>query len=469
MQLIISSKPIGKLYHFISPDHLAMAMISGVMRPFWGGCSQPMDIKKKYIRQPPKHYKSDRKESLFYGVSTTRNPNWQPKEYLRGSETSSLYWDVIRLTLDGDKIGTKYPVKSYNDFWKSEKYSQLKRTSKDEFYAQSEEKIITDENGFKDWFKYLLAVDVLEEVKDEFDALDLDFKNVPVSFVRDFSRQQIADKYTIKNDKNSINAGISDYNRLITVLKKIVISSKKTDIENLQPDTVISVFHGTCYEDAYNMVLNGIDAKKQHYRKYPHFSGGKQVKTGLYIAPDLKTAQQFGQTVLKFKAQGKDLYPTFPAEMKKDDKDLKKYYPNSFRPSVSFTLLSKGIEPQALFRGFVSPRAIEKIYVYEYSDSSWNEMSKEKFLEHYEPKQAHKHVVEPQEKIPLKEFYERIVKNGGGSLEDIQKIVKHYLGRETRDADKINAFIEIFHSFAPETVLKRLAKLAVREISSEQI
>jgi len=178
----------GKLYLFISPDKLSLAAKSNTMKPLAG--SQPMDVKKRNL-----NYKTKQGVSIFYGVSTTRNPNWKPNE-----TASSGYWDVIRLTLDGNKISTKYPVKSYNDFWKNKDYSQLKRSSKDEFYAQSEEKIITDKHGVKDWTKYLLAVDVLEEAKDEFINLKLDFKNVPVSFVKDFSniskfKQQLADKY----------------------------------------------------------------------------------------------------------------------------------------------------------------------------------------------------------------------------------------------------------------------------------
>jgi hypothetical protein len=187
----LASKQLGKLYLFISPDKLSLATTSGIMKPLAG--TQPMDVKKKSL-----HYKTTKGDSVFYGVSTTRNPNWKPNETLTHG-----YWDVIRLTLDGDKISTKYPVKSYNDFWKSDDYAKRKRSSKDEFYAQSEEKIITDKYGFKGWMKYLLAVDVLEEAKDEFIALKLDFKNVPVSFVKDFSnaakfKQRVKDKYKLE-------------------------------------------------------------------------------------------------------------------------------------------------------------------------------------------------------------------------------------------------------------------------------
>jgi hypothetical protein len=188
----LASKQVGKLYLFISPDKLSLATTSGRMKPLVG--TQPMDIRKKSL-----HYKNEKGDSIFYGVSTTRNPNWKPNETAHHG-----YWDVIRLTLDGDKISTKYPVKSYNDFWKSDDYAKRKRSSEDEFYAQSEEKIITDKYGFKDWMKYLLAVDVLEEAKDEFIALKLDFKNIPVSFVKDFSnafkfKQRVKDKYSVQS------------------------------------------------------------------------------------------------------------------------------------------------------------------------------------------------------------------------------------------------------------------------------
>lgn len=96
------------------------------------------------------------------------------------------YWESVRLTLDGTKISQKHRVKSYNDFWQDPDYARKKRDRGTQFYAQSEEKIVTDKNGIKDWMQYLLAVDVLEDARNEFESLKLDFKNVPVRFVKNF-------------------------------------------------------------------------------------------------------------------------------------------------------------------------------------------------------------------------------------------------------------------------------------------
>jgi hypothetical protein len=172
----MAAKQVGKLYLFISPDSLSLAVKSGTMKPL--GSTQPMEMKKKYT-----HHQDDTMGHVFLGVSTTRNPHWRPNL----KEGGHGYWNVIRLTLDGDKISNKYPIKPYNDFWKWDDYAKKKR-SDDEFYSQSENKIITDRGGFKGWLKYLLAIDVLNEAKDEFESLKLDtyLKNIHINYVEKF-------------------------------------------------------------------------------------------------------------------------------------------------------------------------------------------------------------------------------------------------------------------------------------------
>jgi hypothetical protein len=212
--------------------------------------------------------------------------------------------------------------------------------------------------------------------------------------------------------------------------KAWINESNRKEISQLQPNSVITVFHGTDKDTAYEFCLNGIDAKKpQRYRKFPHISGGSPIKFGLFVAPDLETAQKFGNTILKFKSLGKNLIYRFPVEMKQYNKGFyKSQYPKSFRPSVSYDMLDKGIEPQAIFVGMVSPRAIEKIYLYDYQNAIWNSMSREEYIEKYSETNSKirvfKSVFEPQEyNISLEEFVSRLAKEHNSTNEEILNIL----------------------------------------------
>lgn len=171
------SKSVGDLYRFCSPEGLALSFAHNAIKPLAG--SQPMEIRKDLL-----HYKNDRGESVFYGVSTTRNPIWKPE----GGQP----WGPIRLTLDGAALSQKYKIASYNDFWKAEDYAK-KKMSTDEFYSQAEEKVITDRHGIKDFKKYIKQVDVLEEERESFikEGLDKKLSGVPVNFVTKFSHPNL--------------------------------------------------------------------------------------------------------------------------------------------------------------------------------------------------------------------------------------------------------------------------------------
>lgn len=151
------------------------------------------------------HYINDYGEHVFWGISTTRNPIWKPNETSRHG-----YWGPIRVTLDGDKLSTKYKIVSYNDFWK---FGDQSRKLKDAFYNQSEEKIITKADGIPNWSKYVISVEVLDS---ERELADAGFKNnftargldklltkagIPWKYVSKFSstvREKIAAKYHVQ-------------------------------------------------------------------------------------------------------------------------------------------------------------------------------------------------------------------------------------------------------------------------------
>lgn len=213
--------------------------------------------------------------------------------------------------------------------------------------------------------------------------------------------------------------------------KNWITEGHRQEIAQLQPESVITVFHGTDGDTAYDFCLNGIDGKKQqHHRLYPHMSGGKPLKFGLFVAPDLKTAQKFGSVILKFKTLGKNLIYRFPTEMKKYNSGFyKEMYPKSFRPIVSYDMLDKGVEPQALFIGLTSPRAIEKLFVYDHKTYAWNPMSSQQYIQNYANKnpktRMFKSLFEPQEyKMSLQDFVKKLSQEHGTSEEETLDILK---------------------------------------------
>ncbi|MEI8270539.1 MAG: hypothetical protein WCG45_04160 [bacterium] len=238
--------------------------------------------------------------------------------------------------------------------------------------------------------------------------------------------------------------------------KEWLNESHRGEIARLQPDSVITVFHGTDGDTAYDFCLNGIDGKKNTHRIYPHISGGKPLKFGLFVAPDLKTAQKFGSVIVKFKSLGKNLIYRFPVEMKKYNSSefYKKQYPDSFRPIVSYDMLDRGVEPQALFIGMVSPRAIEKVFSYTYSDNKWLSFSPQEYIDYYlnknknKPTNIYRGIFEPQEyQMTLGDLVKRLAKEHNSTEEEILNTLK--------DIYKRNGYLTGVGNI-PATLLRRI-------------
>ena len=238
--------------------------------------------------------------------------------------------------------------------------------------------------------------------------------------------------------------------RLIAALQ-IVVADQQSAIEGLQPDTVLTVYHGTTAEDAHEMALNGIDARKPHHRKYPHHSSGKKITRGLYVSPELKVARGFGSVILEFEVEGRYLWPMFPTLMKKDDEALKEDYPKSFRPSVSHDMLERHWENQALFVGAIASSGIKKIYVYEReSNTDFQTLSRSEFLA-LQKKDRRKHVVQPHEaNISPEEFFARIAEKENYSMETIDDVMNNVIDGSW------DRFYDTFSLFAPYSVLKKV-------------
>jgi hypothetical protein len=234
------------------------------------------------------------------------------------------------------------------------------------------------------------------------------------------------------------------------------LEGHRQNIAQMQPDSIITVFHGTSADDAYNFCLNGIDAKKQQkYRIYPHVSGGKPIKFGIFVAPDLKTAQKFGHVILKFKTLGKDLIYRFPTEMKKYNSGFyKELYPKSFRPVVSYDMLDKGVEPQAIYTGLLSPRAIEKLFVYNYGANQWSEMNREDYIQNYSEKNPQTKIFqspfEPQNyKMSLEDFVKKLAQEHRLTEKETLAILKDIY----RKSGYLTGIGDV-----PPTLLKRIEK-----------
>lgn len=198
-------------------------------------------------------------------------------------------------------------------------------------------------------------------------------------------------------------------------------SSKRNDIANLQPDTVVTIFHGTSQEVALKMCENGIDGNEPVGRIQQHDLelNGKinWYFSGLFVTSTVETASKFGHYVIKFKTLAKNLHYQYESIHDSFKQLSEEDYPNSFNPQVSWDLLNEGSEPQALFKGFVSPRSIEKVYDF-FRHKTY---SRDEFvLEH--KKKIDKPLIEPQENITYDEYVKRLSDEHGISQSELKDI-----------------------------------------------
>ncbi len=148
-----------------------------------------------------------------------------------------------------------------------------------------------------------------------------------------------------------------DYGRI-----KLAWGVTAADLKKLQPNTVLTVYHGTRIAHVFNLI-NGFDANKVRGRDY-----GGQRHAGLFVAPSERTAEKFasyGEIILEIKVRAKFLHGTdysgnIGRHQRYDHQWIADKYPDSFRPYLTMTLLQSN-EPQALLRGLVSPSQITRV------------------------------------------------------------------------------------------------------------
>lgn len=151
-----------------------------------------------------------------------------------------------------------------------------------------------------------------------------------------------------------------------------------TDLKRLQPNTVLTVYHGTSLYYVKDF-LNGFDANRIKTR---HYGGPRHA--GLFVAPDIYTADRFasrGEIIIEIKVKAKNLHPVdWSGNIRKEDPGIYgEMYPDSFNPQLTQGLLDKG-EPQALLRGLVKPNQITRVR-YKPTNGSAQWYSRKKFID----------------------------------------------------------------------------------------
>ncbi len=258
--------------------------------------------------------------------------------------------------------------------------------------------------------------------------------------------------------------------------KQFLIESKQGDLTRLQPNTKLSVFHGTTMKSAWHFVTKGIDSTKKHYRHYQH------GQAGLFVAPDEKTCHKFGNYIIKFKVQGKNLYSpedvlgTGKIEDDSTREWLENRFPKSFRPDVSFAMLSKGSEPQAIFIGTVSPRAIEKVYHFKYGTTNKPmEFTRDEFMEYIRQdvegnrKSGADIGYDVEDDIPLfepqeKPTYKQFIKKLAAYMGDTEKRTEDSVLRAMQGDPSMIRLRELIGNFTEDSVMQHLLPQILRKL-----
>ena len=143
-------------------------------------------------------------------------------------------------------------------------------------------------------------------------------------------------------------------------------------VSRLRKSDRLLVYHGT-YNKEFEVMAYGVDALRVRSRSY-----GQGRHSGLFLAPDMKTAARFGRIVLELSLPVRGMHAPVTwggdIEGKKEDDMWRDMYPHSFRPSLSAMLLSKG-EPQAIYKGYVRPKDILGVYMIDSSGKPGPRMS----------------------------------------------------------------------------------------------
>ena len=190
-------------------------------------------------------------------------------------------------------------------------------------------------------------------------------------------------------------------------------------IEQLKASDWVVVYHGTRHPED---LIHGVDATAARHKIYP-------INTpGLFVAPTLTDALEWGPFVFELVVAAKNLHGTYyDGKIERQDpawhEFAQKKYPESFRPELSETLQSTNTEPQALLIGTVGPHQIRAVYTRPYeravgSGEYEKKYSREEFIQEY------KHMPVPawfnphSTNIAPEAFFRALAEAAGYSLEE---------------------------------------------------
>jgi hypothetical protein len=212
-----------------------------------------------------------------------------------------------------------------------------------------------------------------------------------------------------------------------------------TDFSRLKRNQKVIMYHATSLTDAIKMI-NGFDTNRLVRSKY-HPQGYSY--RGLYVAP--VPIRSFGYVVFKLALRTNNLHgtswsanigrpsdPTYDAESAAyNQKRSEQMYPNSFRPYLSYTLL-RPTEPQALYRGIVSPDMILGVEVGR--NGVW--LTREEFMQEYDVEEFFEGFDPNSPNYTVDEYLDYI----GGGKRDRQRVIDtiHRMMRYDRDPERRN-------------------------------
>ncbi|MFA6233494.1 MAG: DUF5661 family protein [Bacteroidota bacterium] len=237
------------------------------------------------------------------------------------------------------------------------------------------------------------------------------------------------------------------------------LKKASTDLAMLKPNDVVQVYHGTNYE-GFARMANGIDAMRDMGRLY---GGGPH--RGLFVTPDWSVAEGFSSSqeiVMGLKVYAKFLHGVENSGNLRDgqDKDFAGKYPKSFRPSLSFTLLDSGLEPQAIYLGYLKPSDITSVWV------KGKKMSREEAIQVVAEKLAQKTILEDygvdltSPKLSLKDFIHAFVRHGDGTETELVTTLRETV--EHRGPDK--AYEGLVHGEWGVEVGEKAARNLIRQV-----
>lgn len=174
----------------------------------------------------------------------------------------------------------------------------------------------------------------------------------------------------------------SNLETLLETLMEEISPAEREKIANVKPNDVLTVYHGTPMF-RLPLLINGFDATQDFGRDY---RSGKHP--GIFITSDFDLSKRFGGgAVLEIKVQAKNIHGTdwsgnIGRHLKKRGEgltNLEKDYPESFRPFMSYTMLSSS-EPQGLLMGLVKPSQITRVWIRNLKTKQWDEYTRQEFL-----------------------------------------------------------------------------------------